>query len=273
MKHFYKIIFTALIAVTLLHVSCKKSDNVAPTKELNTADISKRIALNLYRSLSTGVTATGSNGVKTSGARTVVTMDANTCGQVATTLTNTSAVNGDTTTSYAGRRVFTYKCDGFFHDGVTLDAYNLIDTLTKTQKGAGFNNSYSIALNYNVKSLEADYSKVSVNGFTSTTEYNSKVSGTAVTSFNKIATGYTWDNITANRTPNDAEKATFVSGRVQFVTNITAKEADATTESTVIVYNGTMDFMPGNLVKMIVNVGTATKTYMINLVTGELTAI
>lgn len=263
MKPYHKITLCLLAAAIMLNVSCKKNADVQDKTD-NSAAIAKQVALDLYRSLSSGITTTANNGTKTNGTHTLVTMDAVGCGSVVTTQTNNTVVLGDTTRTNVGNRVFTYMCNGYFSNNKDLDAYTILDTLTTTDQGAAFKNSYNVTLNYVVKSLDANYSNVQVTGNTSTTSFTSKLNGSDTTETHSMHTDYTWNWVKADRT---GAAPVFVDGYVDFVTQTADKDA-ATPAGKNDSYNGRITFKWGNKLWVDFHWQDIYHSYTINLVTG-----
>lgn len=271
MKLSLQLILTLFAAATLMNVSCKKSKTTAAAD--NTAAISKQIALDLYRSLSSGISTSANNGLKTGSTATLKTMDSeHPCGQVVTTSTNKTTVSGDTTRTYTGNTVFTYMCNGYYNNNWNVDAYTLNDTLVINETGAGFKNNYSVTLNYVVKATDRLYTQVSIGGFTSTTSDLLKLNGDAATEFHRISTGYSWDNIRAQRDVNN--NPTFLSGMVQFATFVIDRGvSDIDDRRPTSAYSGYMQFLPDHMIRSTFygTNGKGNKVYLINMLTGQVT--
>lgn len=269
MKPYLKIAFALLTVGTLLAVSCKKSETTNNDAD-KTSAVSKQLALDLYRSLSSGVGTSSNGGLKSGSTSTLKTMDSqNPCGSAVNSVTNKTVVNGDTTRTYVGNSIFTYMCNGYYNDNYTVDAYTLKDSLTTTEKGTGFKNVYGVTLNYVVKATDANYTKLGISGYTNTSAFTSKLSGTTTTESHLIVTGYLWTGITAQRTTN--LNPTFLSGKVDFDTHLEDKVGTTTTNNG---YSGFMEFLPNNMIRSTFYVpGAANKVYLINLITGAVTAV
>ena len=269
MKISFKITLTVLAGAMFLYVSCKKSatgstpDKAAP----NNAEISKQIALSLYHSLSAGV-GSSNNGLKTNKTHGgLTTMDnTNKCGQVAVTPTNKTVVSGDTTRKYVGNSIFTYMCNGYFHNNWNIDAYTLSDTLKTTETGTGFVNNYNVILNYVVKSQDVNYSYVTVGGTTSATSHTSKIKGGVTTEYHDWATQYKLNNIVTKRLSNGT--AVFTLGGADFTTTTTDKDTNTNVSDN---YSGTIVFLPNNTVQVFLNSNSG-HGYIVNLLTGEVTS-
>jgi hypothetical protein len=268
MKISTKITLTVLVGAMFLYVSCKKNATVStPDKAAtNNAEVSKQIALSLYHSLSVGV-GSSNNGLKTNKTHGgLTTMDnTNKCGEVAVTPTNKTVVSGDTTRKYVGNSIFTYMCNGYFHNNWNIDAYTLSDTLKTTETGTGFANNYYVTLNYVVKSQDAGYSYVTVGGTTTASSHTSKLNGGTVTEYHDWATQYKLNDIVTKRLSDGS--AVFVLGGADFTTTSVDKNATTAVNGN---YSGTIVFLPNNTVQVFLN-GSNGHGYIINLLTGEAT--
>lgn len=278
MKFSFKITLAVLATAIFLNVSCKKDAPISATDKTVavTSGISKQIALDLYHSLSAGVSTVTNNGVRVGNVRGPVVMDNdNPCGQVVKDKTNKTIVSGDTTRTILGNSIFTYLCDGYYNNGWNVDAYSLHDTLTTTDKGAGFKDIYNTTIDYKVKAIDGGYSKINISGFTSTQSYKSKLSGNVITEFHRLATTYYWDDIKAKRT---ADNPSYIDGTVQFSAFIFDKYGkDVTNTQPTGAYSGFMQFLPNDMVKTSFYVqgsgGSKTKDFLVNLITGEVTEL
>lgn len=271
MKRFFKPTLAALVALTILTGSCKKNTPaINPDKTADNTDISKQIALDLYRSLSGKLNSADGLKVHATQSGTQKTNTSQECGISFTTVTNKTVASGDTSRTYTGISIFTNKCDGYFNDGFNVDAYTLADTLKTIEKGPGFNNNYGITLNYKVKALNSSYSKVSIVGVTSTSSYTSKVSGNVTSEYHKLETTYNLLNITAENGP----KPRYVDGRVAFSTTTADKDAGTGVNGSTNAYSGYMEFLSNDTVKSYFDLKNGSyKVFLINLLTGEVTLV
>lgn len=267
MNHYHKLASLLLAAVICLNVSCKKNNDNTQTD--NTSAVAKQLALNLYHSLSSGVSTVSNGGVKIGSTSHLVTMDAYSCGQSVASATNKTETKGDTTSTYVGNTIYTYMCNGFLSNGHDLDAYLEKDSLTTTETGTGFKNIYKTALNYDVRALDATYQLLKVNGQTNTNWYTSTVNGNTTTSSYTINTDYSWANVIAD---TSGPKNAFTSGSVDYSTIITDKTEAAGADGQVYTYHGKLQFMADNKMTVIFNFNDgSTKVYLVNLITGETT--
>lgn len=265
MKFSFKVTLAVLFASTVLNLSCKKMDtSVTPGENAIDAAITKQIALDLVRSLGSGIS---NNDLKpTSNSGTKATNTTQECGVVSTSFTNTSAVSGDTTRTYVGKSIFTQMCNGYFNNNWNVDAYLLADTLKTTETGTGFNNVYNVTLNYDVRALNSFYSNISIDGVTTTSSYTSKVSGNTVTEYHKMETVYGLQKIQAIR---NAYNPQYAAGDITFST----KTADKTTGAEVTnAYSGYMQIWANNTVRAhFAQKGGGFKTFVVDLKTGQVT--
>ncbi|WP_374949990.1 hypothetical protein [Mucilaginibacter sp.] len=263
MQNIYKITLTALVAVMLFQTSCKKSDNVTPAKADASTGISKELALKIARGLSSNLGIIPS--AKVASAKTPVIMDNLGCGTVLEqTNTNQTVVNGDTTVSYLGNKLVTSLCN--------VAGYKVLDTLTTTRKGKGFLNTYKVTVDYDVVRQDPTYSFVGLTGFSSTTEYNSKLSANNdVIENNQLYTAYTWSRVLVQRLVNGVEKPTFLQGKVDFACRLTGRAAgDKSTDGTLVTYSGYMEILGSNsiMVSFYQGPGKPNKEYLIDATTG-----
>ncbi|RYU87828.1 hypothetical protein EWM62_15125 [Mucilaginibacter terrigena] len=271
MKFSFRVIPAILIAVIVFSVSCKKTDTaVAPVKNGNT-DISKQIALELYRSLRGSVNngKTLKANANQGGGKTVTTTQE--CGMVFTTFTDSTGVKGDTTRKYVGKRIFTNQCNGAFSNNWNVDAYLLADTLKTTEKGTGFSNVYDVTLNYDVRALNTHYSEISINGVTTTSSYKSKVSGAFTTEYHKMETVYSLLKITAF---NNSANPLYKSGRVYFNTKTADMNIGTDAKVNTNAYNGYMEFYANNTMRSYFDLKNGSyKVFEMDLITGEVKAL
>lgn len=265
MNRYHKLASLFLAAAVCLSVSCKKNTSIDKTD--NTAAVSKQLALDLYRSLANNISVVNNNGVKTGSTSHLVTMDTHSCGQSVTSITNKTETKGDTTRSYTGNSVFTYMCNGFLSNGVDLDAYTQKDSLAVAETGTGFKNNYQTSFTYDVRALDNTYQNLKVNGSSRTYSYNSKVSGSKVTSAYTVTTLYSWANVIADTSgPRNA----FISGSVDYNTQI-LDNTDGSGGQTY-KYHGSLQFLPGFKMNVIFRFeDNSTKVYLVNILTGETT--
>lgn len=184
--------------------------------------------------------------------------------------TNKTAVSGDTTRTYTGNSIFTGRCNGYYSNGWNVDAYTLADTLNIAENGAGFYNNRIVTLNYDVRTMDANYSKLSIWGYTSTYDYTSKVSNGRATEFHKIETAYRLISIRANNGDNPV----YTGGVVEFDTKTADLNASTGPNGATNAYNGFMEFYGGKTIKAHFRQKDGSlKTYEVVLATGEATEL
>lgn len=271
MKISFKISLAVLTATTCLYLSCKKSEtkpgSVKPS--LSTEEIGKQISLGLFTSLSGGISQ--SDNIKpnqTTGK--VTTMDYGTpCGSSVKTPTNKTIVSGDTTRKYVGYSIFTYMCDGYFHNNWNVDAYTLLDTSKTTETGTRFANNYTTTLNYVVKAADSHYAYITISGTTSTAWHTSKVKNGVTTEFHDLNTQYKLNEVLAQRTATNPE---YKLGRVDFTTQVVDKDATTGANGNAFGYSGYIIFLPDHTARLYFKNADGTyNIYVTNLLTGELT--
>lgn len=275
MKTFTKISLTLLVVTALIYVSCKKNDTDVNANKTFTVAQAKQVAMGLYSSLGSGV---GSNASLKTGSATLKTMDdQHPCGSTLTTPTNQTVTQNGVTVTYLGTRVFTYLCNGFYHDNWTPDAYNIKDTLTTTETGADYRNYYTVGLTYDVKATDAGYTHLSIVGLTNTDVYSSKLSGSTVTEWHKYSTAYNWnDGVTAIRYPDNSQVPSYTSGKVKFtmtIVDVVGNNNPGLTPTNV--FTGFITFAPDNkgTLSIYIGSGTETKNFSVNFLTGEVKAL
>jgi hypothetical protein len=265
MTRYYKIVPCLLAAAILLVASCKK--NTEAVKTDNTAALSKQLALDVYKSLSSGVSTGDNKGLKTGSTSSLKTLSGPTCGESVITYTNRTDPPGSATWSFLGTSVFTYMCDGYYHNNLFLDAYILRDTLTVTAIVPDFKNISKTILYYVVKSTDANYNTLSVNGATSSDVTLLHVNtGGNVTQTDNTTVSYNWDNITVDRSGSGNK---FTSGVVTYNMKVTTQNVTDNLNGTDNTFTGTITFLADNKIKTTMNNGTTTKTYITNVLTGE----
>lgn len=255
-----------LAAAVCLTVSCKKSADTAKTD--NTAAIGKQLALDFYNSLSGGVSTFANKGIKPGSTGRIITMSAPSCGQAVTTTTNRTETHGDTTRTYLGNSIFTYMCNGFLNDGVDLDAYTDVDTLTITDASPSFKNINTVTLNYDVRALDSTYHHLKVNGQSGTSLYTSKLSGNTTTSSYSTVTNYTWNDIMAD---TSGPKNVFI-GTIDYSTQMIDISASTGPDGITYNYHGTLQLLPNFKIMVTFKYtdGT-TKVYLVDLIAGTST--
>lgn len=268
--------FTLLAAAFCLATSCKKTE-VTPASNLaadNAAKISKQIASDLFLSLTSGVSS--SKSIKTTSASgKIATRDLqHECGEIVKSATNKSRVSGDTTFAYTGNSIFTYMCNGYYNNGYNLDAYTLIDDLTTTEKGKGFENIYNVKLNFDVRSTEAFYNELTIAGKTSTSSYTSIIADGSTTESHKIFTEYQWKKVDAWTNGYGYGVPRYMAGTVDFNTTITDTNAATKTGLIKNAYSGYIQFLNDDTAKVYFTDSTGTRNiFIINRFTGEVRAV
>ncbi len=271
MKTSFKLTILALGTLALVYTGCKKSQ-VASNNSASASAFSKRIALSFYQSISgkygaaninNGLKAPNSVGLKKGP---IINGVDPYCGYIIDTTLNYTIPVGDTTKTVGSHYKFTYTCTNS-----TLDGYILSDSITYVDAGTLFNNKYITGQNYTVKQIGANFGTVSMNGTIGTSFHTSTLNGShAVTAYSNADTQYVLNGLVVNISNGSADVTT---GTTSF--NSTYAYLDQTTpaEGSVNVYTGTMVFLGNHTAKITLNWGNNTYVNLVNLLTGELTAV
>ncbi|WP_117393709.1 hypothetical protein [Mucilaginibacter conchicola] len=270
---------SVLLLATLFAVSCKKDSPIIKNVEnpaVNAA-LGKQIAMAFYQSGNSGLKNVSENGVKAVSARGPIIMDyQNTCGQIEKSNINTSNIFGDTTRTVTGNRVFTYLCDGYYHNSWNIDAYRLQDTVTTTETGTGFKNIYNTSIDYHVKSLTAYYSQLEIEGATTSDSYKSKVINGVVSEYNKISISYNWKKVAAQR-PAPGQNPVYLAGEIEFTVLVFDKKGNEVNNTQpTSSSSGYMQPWANNTMRVYFNIPGSpgkTKAYQVDMKTGEVTEL
>lgn len=274
MKPKLKIAITGLaVAAILFNISCNKTSTLGTTPKTDkNLEIARMVATGLLRSSAS--LGTTSNSLKTGSESGLKTNDNDhDCGQVVIKSSNKTFAAGDTTRTVYNTDRFTYMCNGFRSNNYNIDAYTQQDTLITTDKGNGFKNIFKVTLDYDVRATSYDYVTLTVNGFTSTSSYTSKLNGNTTVESRLINTGYTWKNVIAQHIYPEGNTS-FVAGKVDFTTRIidingaTSASGNATDFTGYILYQAV-----GDLAGVNIKLPDGTYTgYIVNIRTGEIIA-
>jgi hypothetical protein len=267
-----KINFTRILAlltvIMLCYTACKKTGNQPVAKATTDyAALSSKIALNLIQSLSGKYGGTDiNNGIKAPSSiavnhRGAVLYDVNAlCGFTIDTVFSKTIPGVDTTKTFKGNFHFVYTCSTN-----QVDGYTVHDSLTNTETGAIFNNTFIVSQNYTVKALDQTYKIVSMNGSILSSIVSQILTNAAVTGYHDIATTYTLTGLKVDFTSGVAD----VTAGVATFTGVTG-DLDATTPKTGTVggFTGSLTFLGNHMATLSVTIGAVTKTYSVNLITG-----
>jgi hypothetical protein len=273
MKLSFTRILTILIAVVIFYASCKKNgtkpnstntstNTTTPTKETPNYDVlSNQIAIGLIYSLTGKYGGTNINdGIKapTTGAKLM-------CGFNYDTTYNYNTKAADTAKTFAGNLKFVTTCNSNVVNG-----YTVRDSLTNTEIGANFNNTYVVAQNYVVQTTDPNAVSVSMNGNIYISIFDKTISGTTTSGYTSIASTYVLKGLLIDYSSGIANITT---GTATF--NTATSNLNSTTPKGGVVgsYTGTITFTGSLQAKLTIQTSaTTTKSYTINLLTGTVTA-
>lgn len=254
-----------LVAVICCYISCKKSQTKPAAKNaIDYPALSKQIAFNLVQSISGKYGGANVNdGIKApsyiSASHTGRALfSANPlCGYTIDTTYNTTATAGDTAKTFFGNFKFIYTCSTTIPDG-----YIVHDSLINTETGPSFSNKFTTAQDYVVKALDQTYKLVSMNG------HLFSLIETPANDGNKILyIGYKLQGLKVDVSSGTAD---IVSGTALLNITIT-RQFKGEPDFEVLMTFGTLEYLGNHMAKLTLS-GT-NQTYMINLLTGQVTPV
>jgi hypothetical protein len=259
-----------LLAVVYCYTSCKKGA-IKPVDKNNIdyAALSKQIALNLVQSISGKYGGTDINeGIKApshiaSNHSGPVLFSVNPlCGYTIDTTYNTIATAGDTAKTFFGNFKFVYTCSTS-----TPDGYMVHDSLINTEKGSLFNNKFTTAQDYTVKALDQTYKLVSMDGHLFSLVETAVLTGGNTVSHNNTYIGYKLQGLKVDVSGGTAD---IISGTA--LLNVTIDRQDKGWPDSIITTTlGTLEYLGNHMAKLTLT--PPNKSYLVNLLTGEVTAI
>lgn len=262
----YYIALLAILAVA--YTSCNKTQTKPASSNENAA--ASQLSLSLYKSLTgqyggnninNGIKATSAIhlSVRKTGASTLNSTSSvqSLCGYTIDTAYNYSATANDTTKTFTGTFKFVNTCSASIVDG-----YSVYDTVSNTEQGTKFINNYIDAQYYTVQALDNTYKLVSTNGYiyakASTLLYATATTASQQTIL--ISKYY----LTALTIDVSSGTADITGGTSIFSASITSPDGTTT------AYSGTLTFLGNYNSKITFSTG---KSYMVNMLTGKVTAI
>jgi hypothetical protein len=265
MKHLLKLTAAVTLGLCVSLASCKKSDSPANAPATKTTDykaLSKRIALNLYKSLNTG--SAGFKASATGGRKALSTGPQ--CGDVVYSPYNESATSGDTTRYYSGNSVFTYICNG----GV-MNEYSLVDTATSRELRTGFASTYRVIQKYNTRATNDAYTQSVSNG-TIGVAYAQRQSnnGGATTDSLSYATQYQLNSVVVTRSNN---QSLVTGGQAVFTASVFHKDNGDDINGYTEAHNGVITFEEGDVIKVTFSTANYSGSFLVNVKTGEVTQV
>ncbi|HVW98566.1 MAG TPA: hypothetical protein VHA56_21545 [Mucilaginibacter sp.] len=265
------ILITACI-LFVFNEGCKKNQIKANTpKSVDFKSLSSKVALNFMQAVSGKIGGANINdGIK---APSGITMNVKglrlfsvnpLCGYAIDTAYNFSVVSGDSTKAYKGDFHFTYTCST---DNV--DGYTVRDSLTNTEVGALFNNTYTLGQNYVVKALDNTYTFVSMDGYVASTVFDRVLNaGGATVEYHYLAGQYNLTGLTVKITNGVAD---ITSGTSKFFVFITNLDPTTSIDGSFYGYAGTITFLGNHKAKLTIE--SPSQSYMVDLLTGEVTPL
>ena len=263
-KHYIALL--SIVAVT--YSSCNKVQTKPASSNENTA--ASQLSLSLYKSLTgqyggnninDGVKATSAIhlSVRKTGANTLSSSNnvQSLCGYTIDTAYNYSVAANDTTKTFTGTFKFVNTCSAS-----TVDGYSVYDTVSNTEQGTKFINNYINAQYYTVQALDKTYKLVSANGYIFA-EASSLLyaTATAKSQLNALNSKYYLTALTIDVTSGTAD---ITGGTSTFNASINSPDG------TITSYQGTLVFLGNHQAKITFSTG---KSYMVNMLTGQVTAI
>ena len=266
MKHSYKISITVAICIMFFYAACKKGSNPSSAPKTATEQqVSGLIAVNIAKSLAGAYGGVNINdGVKAPqqilsapAKLRVNSTPASLCGYNVDTNVVYNYNVGDTIKStVTGNFNFTYTCSG-----TTPDGYKVHTSVLDIGTAPAFSFIYSIAQNYTVQALNAQYTLVSLNGtLKSYGDFKTQPKAFVDTNFVKTPNYQHQDYVLTGLKVNVGNNYDVISGTATFV-------SAGSNSSGVWNYVGTIVFLGNHKATITIN----GKVYNADLTTGTVT--
>jgi hypothetical protein len=270
MKHIFKYFLVVLMVVTGLYSSCKKdSANDTSKNGLNAADLSKQIAISLYKSLSGQYGGANINdGIKAPlgispghGGPKVNSVNPY-CGLVIDTSYNFNQVVADTIKGYFGHYKFTYNCT----DNV-LDSYYLDDSIANTVNAPLYTATYKLTQKYFVKALDQTHKLSSVEGSIGFSSHASLANAThGPSQYHNTDSQYILHGVKVDISSGTAD---VVDGSASFSAQISNLDSGTGFNNN---FTGAITFLGQRNARVTINLSNETKIYIVNMITGQVTS-
>jgi hypothetical protein len=265
MKYAFKYILAVLVAATCVSSGCKK----AVTDDLTAADLSRQMAVSLYKSLSGQYGGADiSDGIKaplslSKGHQKVRINTINPyCGLVIDTTYNFSEVVADTLKGYFGHYRFTYVCTNN-----VLDSYTLDDSIANTVNKDLYSAIYKLTQKYFVKAIDPTYKLSSVEGTISFSSHASLLNKAKTSSqYQNSDIFYTLNGV---RVDISSGVADVIQGEAAFTARINNKNANTVIDNN---FYGTITFFGNKMAHVLIHLNNDTKLYTVNMVSGQVTS-
>jgi hypothetical protein len=270
MKHVVKYFLAVIIVASGLYTSCKKDQTGGQqTNTLNAADLSRQIAVSLYKSLSgqygganinDGIKAPLSISPGYKGPRTNNTNPY--CGLVVDTVYHFNNIVADTVKGYFGHYKFTYGCTNN-----VLDSYLLDDSIANTVNYRLYTALYTLTQKYFVKALDKTYKLSSVEGGIGFSSH-AALAGTnhAAGQYHNQDSQYILHGVKVDISSGTAD---VVEGTATFTAQISNLDLNVSVNNS---FSGTLSFLGRHMAKVSIRLNSETKLYTVNMLTGEVTA-
>ncbi|MCC8424529.1 hypothetical protein [Mucilaginibacter sp. UR6-11] len=267
MKHSLKYTLILLIAVACFYITCKK-DATLSDNTINAGDLSKQIAISLYKSLSGQYGGANINdGIKAPlniapGHKGPRINNVNPyCGLVIDTSYQFQDVIADTVKRYFGHYKFTYVCTGD-----VLDSYRLDDSIANTVTYPLYTANYKLTQKYFVKAIDQTHKISSVEGTIGFSSHASLASAThGTTQYHNNDSHYVLQGVKVDISSGTAD---VVEGTAAFTAQIANLDGNTAVNNN---FNGTITFSGHLIARVLIHLGNETKLYVVNMITGEVT--
>jgi hypothetical protein len=268
MKHAFKYIWTILIAATCVYSSCKNSVT-DPKGNLSAAELSRQMAVSLYKSLSgqyggadinDGIKAPLSLAPEGKGPR--INAVNPYCGLVVDTTYSFNEAVADTLKGYFGHYRFTYRCTN-----EVLDSYTLDDSIVNTVNKDLYSAIYKLTQKYFVRALDQTYKISSVEGSITFSSHASLLSKTRAGS--QYQNSDIYYKLNGVRVDIGSGEADVIQGEAAFTARIHNLNNNIALDND---FNGTITFLGNKMAHVLIHLNNETKLYTVNMVTGQVTA-
>ncbi|MES2810692.1 MAG: hypothetical protein V4619_18800 [Bacteroidota bacterium] len=269
MKCFVRYIVIMLIATACLQAGCQKNINGPASGNLSAAEMSKQMAVSLYKSLSGQYGGADINdGIKaplsyTPGPNALKVTAINPyCGMVIDTTYDFIEIVSDTVKTYFGHYRFTYGCTNN-----VLDSYTLDDSISNSVNRDLYAANYKLTQKYYVKALDQTYKLSSVEGAITFSSHASL--------YNKGRTGSQYHNsdiyykLKGVRVDISSGMADVIQGEAGFTAHVNNLDGNIKVDNQ---FYGTITFLSNQIARVLINLNSETKIYTVNMVTGKVTA-
>ncbi|MCO5950324.1 hypothetical protein [Mucilaginibacter flavidus] len=164
MKVTVKVVAAALLSLVFFYVACKKSGD-APIKTASTKDVAGLVGVDFAKAVAGNYGGVSLNdGIKApeilnSSTKKILNSPNSLCGLTIDTTVKYTYNQGGTKSVISGRFVFTFTCSSTIPDG-----YKVFTNILNAGKTPQYAFIYTVVQAYKVQALNAQYSKVSLDG-------------------------------------------------------------------------------------------------------------